>query len=142
MIEMIVIALGAIIFCSLAYLSYRVYKNYYIIRPEIVTVSLRTNRSALIAEQRKVVSERRRQIKGKIAVAKPEQQKPLKEEGKNSEPADSMDGGFGENLGLAIEQTQEKSASTLVERRRSRFADMRNAAEELRDIYKRNSKIE
>lgn len=142
MIEMIVIALGAIIFCSLAYLSYRVYKNYYIIRPEIVTVSLRTNRSALIAEQRKVVGERRRQIKGKIAVAKPEQQKPLKEEGKNSEPADSMDGGFGENLGLAIEQTQEKSASTLVERRRSRFADMRNAAEELRDIYKRNSKIE
>ena len=142
MIEMIVIALGAIIFCSLVYLFYRLYKNYYTYRPEIVTVSLRPNRSAIIAEQRKVVSERRRQIKGEIAVTKTEQQKPLKEEEKNSEPADSTDGGFGEDLSLAIEQNQEKSANTLVERRRSRFADMKNAAEELRDIYNRNSKIE
>ncbi len=52
-----------------------------------------------------------------------------------------MDSGFGEDLGLAIAESQEISASTLV-KRRSRFADMKSAAEELKEIYNRNSKIE
>lgn len=139
--RMTVILLGAIAFCLLVYLLYWIYNKYYSIKPKLVTVSLLANRSALLVEQKKIVDERRRQIRGESTVKKTEQTAPSKKEDPNPEPVDPMDSGFGEDLGLAIEQTQTENASTLVKRRRSRFADMKNAAEELKDIYNRNSKI-
>lgn len=139
--RMTVILLGAIAFCLLVYLFYRIYNKYYSAKPKLVTLSLLMNRSALLAEQRKIVNERRRQIRGESTVEKTGQTEPSKKENAKPEPVDPMDSGFGEDLGLAIEQTQAENASTLVKRRRSRFADMENAAEELKDIYNRNSKI-
>jgi len=139
--QMMVTLLGATICCLLIYLLYRIYNKYCSTPPKLVTVPLQPNRSALLAEQKKVVNERRRQIKGESAVEKPTQQEPSKKENANPEPVDRLDSGFGEDLGLAIEQTQNENASTLVKRRKSRFADMESAAEELKDIYNRNSKI-
>lgn len=139
--QITVIFLGIVAFCLLVYLLHRIYNKYYRTKPKLVTVALLTNRSALLAEQKKIVSERRRQIRGESTVEKPRQTEPSKKEDSNPEPADPMDSGFGEDLGLAIEQTQAENVSTLVKRRGSRFADMRNAAEELKDIYNRNSKI-
>lgn len=136
-----VILLGAIAFCLLVYLLHWIYNKYYSIKPKQVTVSLLANRSALLVEQKKIVDERRRQIRGESTVEKTGQTEPSKKENAKSEPVDSTDSSFGEDLGLAIEQTQAENASTLVKRRRSRFADMENAAEELKDIYNRNSKI-
>ena len=139
--QMMVTLLGATICCLLIYLLYRIYNKYCSTPPKLVTVSLQTNRSALLAEQKKVVNERRRQIRGESTVQKTGQTEPSKKENAKPEPVDSMDSGFGEDLGLAIEQTQTENASTLVKRRRSRFADMESAAKELKDIYNRNSKI-
>jgi len=140
--QMMVILLGAFFSCLLFYLLYRIYNKYYSTKPKIVTVPLLTNRSASLAEQKKKVNERRRQIRGESAVEKPMQLETSRKEDSKPESADPMDSGFGEDLGLAIEQPQTENTSTLVKRRRSRFADMKSAAEELKEIYNRNSKIE
>ncbi|GAB2798454.1 hypothetical protein GCM10027275_50070 [Rhabdobacter roseus] len=136
--RIIVIFLGTFSFSLFVYLIYRIYNKFYSVTPKLVTVPLQPNRSALLAKQRKVVNERRNEIRGGSTAEKPSQAVP--EEKGNPEP-DPMDSGFGEDLGLAIAESQEKSASTLV-KRRSRFADMKSAAEELKEIYNRNSKIE
>ncbi|WP_207510011.1 hypothetical protein [Telluribacter humicola] len=124
----------------LGYLLYQIYKKYYSRPPKKVIVSLLANRSDLLAEQRKIVNERRRQIKGESSFEKSVKAEYLKKENENTEPVDPIETGFGDDLGFAIEQVQEENAITLV-KRRSRFADMKNAAEELKDIYNRNSKI-
>ncbi|MBU1821335.1 MAG: hypothetical protein KKG00_07460 [Bacteroidetes bacterium] len=131
--------MGILAICLLAYPLYRIYNKYCSITLKIVTVELRPNRSALLAEQKKVVNARRKAIRGESTDGKSAQTEPYDEE--SPEPVEPMDAGFGEDLGLAIGQSQESSANTLV-RRRSRFADMKSAAEELKDIYNRNSKIE
>lgn len=138
--QMMVILLGTIVCSFLAYIIYGVYKKYYSTPHKLVTVPLYANRSALLAERKKYVNERRRQISGESTVESPGKTENLKG-GAIPESVDPMDAGFGEDLGLAIEQSREESAITLV-KRRSRFADMRNAAEELRDVYNRNSKIQ
>ncbi|MPR31813.1 hypothetical protein [Salmonirosea aquatica] len=139
--QIMVTLLGAIICCLLIYLLYRIYNKYCSIPQKLVTVPLQTNRSALLTEQKKVVNERRRQIRGESTVQKTGQTEPSNQENAKPEAVDAMDSGFGEDLGLAIEQTQTENASTLVKWRRSRFADMESAAKELKDIYNRNSKI-
>ena len=112
-----------------------------------VSVPLQVNRRALLDQKRLAVADRRaglndtqRQEAKQQPVSKPTNTKP--ETRKEEAMTDTSEDGFGEDLGTALtlnqkQTTPDKDRST----GRSRFGALKDAADELRDVYNKNNTI-
>ncbi len=138
--------LGASLFFGLIVLYfYRFYQKSKQTKPQQVAVPLRVDRSLLLAEQRRTVSERRDKLKPTIIVDPQKSTEPKKEDKHTDTPTDEFEDGFGEDLGVALTLSQQQSPPELTKRNRStgrsRFDALKDAADQFRDMYNRNNQL-
>ena len=138
--------LGTSLFFGLLVLFfYRNYKKSNQPKQKPITVPLRTDRTSLLAGQRKAVADRRNRLKSEPDSKPPERVKTPKETRPAPVSEEPIESGFGEDLGAALTVDQNSTTTEKVKRSRvagrSRFAALQDAADQFKDIYNRNSQL-
>lgn len=147
MLEATVYLGTSLFFGLLVAYAYRQYNRSKTQPQQSVSVPLQVDRKAILDQKRLAVADRRAKLnnpqipesnqrpESKPTTTKPETQK-------EEAMSDAAEDGFGEDLGAALTLTQ-KLAAPKQERSagRSRFGALKDAADELRDVYNKNNTI-
>ena len=113
----------------------------------LIPVPLQVDRKALLDQKKLAVADRRARLNNsrkpeahQLPESRPTNTKP--ETRKEESTSDAADDGFGEDLGAALTLNQKLDTSK-PERSggRSRFGALKDAADELRDVYNKNNTI-
>lgn len=135
------VLLSAIFFLGLlVFLFYRFRK-----RPKPIaipaSVPLKVDRSALLSEQRRQVTQRRGKLTGSPIDHRIKKGDIPTEKSSvpDTSPPETVEEGFGEDLGAALSLAQQ--AEVKPKRSQSRFAALQEAADQFKEVYNRNSQL-
>ncbi len=133
--------LGAILFLALLVFWFYRHNYHREPKPKEVIVPLKVDRSALLADQRRQVTLRRRGMTDVPVMPRNGKEstgtsKPTAPEAMPPEPVEE---GFGEDLGAALSLASQ--AESKPKKSKSRFAALQDAADQFKDIYNRNNQL-